>query len=207
MRCHAQFAEPAATARGDGAASPPAVLPCGVCTACAGASNPGPEFVARCKWTCRVWRPDDREQWCSSCQANQSKGRCHRRKKALPTATQAATASVAPPTPSLTDTTPNDVANNGTPVEADGGEPRQLGFHELAIAEDYSVNLVIVTASALRLGSNEPGGRALRGVLAGRGIRRLVIDEVHALSPTSMAIYRLQSACGPGRVSNRASTG
>jgi hypothetical protein len=114
---------------------------------------------------------------------------------------------IAPPTPSLTDTTPNDVANNGTPVEADGGEPRQLGFHELAIAEDYSVNLVIVTASALRLGSNEPGGRALRGVLAGRGIRRLVIDEVHALSPTSMAIYRLQSACGPGRVSNRASTG
>ena len=183
MRCHAQFAEPAATARGDGvvspgAASPPAVLPCGVCTACAGVSNPGPEFVARCKWTCKVWRPDGREQWCTSCQANQSKARCHRRKKALPTATQAPAASVAPPTPSLTET---------TPVQADGGEPCQLGFHERAIAEDYSVHLVIVTASAL--GSSEPGGRALRGVLAGRGIRRLVIDEVHALSPTSMAIY------------------
>ena len=193
MPCHAQFAEPAATASGagvvsPGGAAPPAALPCGVCAACAGASTPGRPgpAVSSCKWTCKFWRPGAREQWCSPCQNNQSKTRCLER-KALPTATQAATTSVAPPTSSLDDTTPNDTTNDSTPPEADGGERRQLGFHERAIAEDYSVRVVIVTASAL--GSSEPGGRALRGVLAERGIRRLVIDEVHALSPTSMAVY------------------
>jgi len=82
---------------------------------------------------------------------------------------------------------PPDTAKSDSPGEADGVVGRRLGFHETAIAEDYSVFVVVVTASAL--GSDEGGGRALRDVLAKRGVRRIIIDEVHAVCPTSMAVY------------------
>ena len=56
-----------------------------------------------------------------------------------------------------------------------GASPLDLSNlpHERAIANDYSVSIVVATASAL---SADQGGPILRSVLATRGVRRIFID-------------------------------
>ena len=89
-----------------------------------------------------------------------------------------------PPTARAHPPEPNDADN-----DADGADARTLERwpDERAIASDYSVVLVVVTASALA--SMEHGGPVLRRVLARRGVGRVFVDEAHTVSPTSMALY------------------
>ena len=207
LSCHASLsagtaatATTAATASGRVVASAavamgiPSALPCGVCGGARGGNGVcDGDDASRCRWTCKVgWSAASGGAWCQACRTNQSWKRCLQRKAlvaAMAVDAETASSSAAPACANNDDAAmPAAHADDGgVGQHADDGGVGRLGFHETAIAEDYSVRVVVVTASAL--GSNEGGGVALRGVLATRGIRRLVVDEVHAVFPTSMATY------------------
>jgi hypothetical protein len=180
-------------------AATPQQLPCGECRACRDPTSSLAERTALgCVWACKVSRPlapgmaaEERAaleaEWCRRCRGGQSFAKCLVRQallKAAPTpeARRAGGASEAPPSG-------ESLALEVVPSAREAGAlSLDLSHlpHERAIAEDYSVSIVVATASAL---SADQGGPVLRSVLAARGVRRIFIDEAHTVDPTSMAQY------------------
>ena len=178
----------------------PRTLPCGYCGACKASPTP---HIRSCKWCCRdAVKRDGSMAKCKNCEVKQSWSRCLVRKRLADAAracdhavTSAAPSSPAspaigtpPPPPALPITPPTVPAGEAKSPSpsADAAELERLPF-ENAIAHDYCVVLVIVTASALS--ARDGGGPMLRRVLAQRGVRRIYVDEAHTVSRTSMAAY------------------
>ena len=67
-----------------------------------------------------------------------------------------------------------------------------LDWIERAVAEDATLLIAVVTASALRKAS--PRARLLRQALATRGVKRLFIDEAHCAARIAMAAYSKELA-------------
>ena len=93
------------------------------------------------------------------------------------------------PTPPTATALPPGARSASPAIPSDAASTPDLSNlpYENAIDKDYSVVLVIVTASALA--APDGGGPVLRRVLARRGVRRIYIDEAHTVSRTSMAAY------------------
>ena len=183
------------------AASPrvlPVAFPCGLCPPCTG----DPTFPQHrraslphgCAFSCKLWCTEHRER-CRACRSPKgSLKECALRKQMRPPGEQAggvvddvardATPRSGASVPDSVHTPqpqePGPIAGAAPPAPPKRLEDLPELSPERIVADAAPVRLVICTVSALH--DDGDGGRLLNEALARRGVRRVLIDELHTIS-------------------------
>ena len=181
----------------------PEMIPCGRCRAC---SDPTFSAAKRsnlqhgCGGCCREWLgAEGRDDWCDNCRGKQQAILCKKRAK-LPIRAAGEVAVVSGGDEQGGGGDEQGGRGGGGGGGATGGarrapevllasyiERHELDRHEVAIAEDPSVCVVVATISALSADTEH--GDLLIHTLGRRGILDLYFDEAHCLWDRSTASY------------------